>query len=317
MSVPVKPLAGATGSDDRSADREAATLIARFAARRPLRAAAFIVTLYGDAIVPRGGLVWLGNVIEVCGAVGISETLVRTAVSRLVSGGHLTGSREGRRSYYRLTPDSLTAFEAAAEVIYRTPTVPDDGQWRLLIVPQDRDDEALRQEIAACGYAMIAPGLAARPGPPAAPPPAGLLAFEGEFSAKADRTTLRTLTAEAWGLRALDRAYRAFLQDFRPLLAALKRASLEPELALAARLLLVHDYRHIVLQDPALPRSLLPADFAGAEARRLFARLYGRLQAAADSQIEARFVNAEGPLALDRAALRRRLDGLSASLAGP
>ena len=55
----------------------------------PPRAAAFIVTIYGDVVEPRGGATWIGNLIEICAAVGISETLVRTAVSRLVSAGQL------------------------------------------------------------------------------------------------------------------------------------------------------------------------------------------------------------------------------------
>lgn len=51
----------------------------------PLRAASFIVTIYGDVVEPRGGAIWIGNLIEICAGVGISETLVRTAVSRLVA----------------------------------------------------------------------------------------------------------------------------------------------------------------------------------------------------------------------------------------
>ena len=50
-----------------------------------LRSASFIVTLYGDVAVPRGGVLWTGTLIEICARVGISESLVRTAVSRLVT----------------------------------------------------------------------------------------------------------------------------------------------------------------------------------------------------------------------------------------
>jgi len=46
-----------------------------------LRAGSFIVTLYGDVVEPRGGRLWMGNIIETCASMGISETLVRTAVS--------------------------------------------------------------------------------------------------------------------------------------------------------------------------------------------------------------------------------------------
>lgn len=75
-----------------------------------LKAAGFIVTIYGDVVEPRGGVVWTGNLIETCAAAGISETLVRTAVSRLVAAGQLSGEREGRAasidSPRRLAPNS-------------------------------------------------------------------------------------------------------------------------------------------------------------------------------------------------------------------
>ena len=60
---------------------------------------AFIVTVYGDVVVPRGGVLWTGTLIEVCERVGISESLVRTAVSRLVAAHRLRGERLGRHSY--------------------------------------------------------------------------------------------------------------------------------------------------------------------------------------------------------------------------
>ncbi len=60
-----------------------------------LRAASFIVTLYGDVVEPRGGLLWMGTLVEVCALVGISETRVRTAVSRLVAAGPARGDARG------------------------------------------------------------------------------------------------------------------------------------------------------------------------------------------------------------------------------
>ena len=89
-----------------------------------LRAASFIVTLYGDVVEPRGGLLWMGTLVEVCALVGISETRVRTAVSRLVAAGRLEGTREGRRSYYRLTEAARREFAAAAALVFAPPPRP-------------------------------------------------------------------------------------------------------------------------------------------------------------------------------------------------
>ena len=48
-------------------------LIHNFQQKRPLRAGSLIITLYGDAIVPRGGTVWLGSLMALLEPIGISE----------------------------------------------------------------------------------------------------------------------------------------------------------------------------------------------------------------------------------------------------
>ena len=40
------------------------TLLRRFRAQRPLRGGSLLVTIFGDAIAPRGGLVTLGSLIR-------------------------------------------------------------------------------------------------------------------------------------------------------------------------------------------------------------------------------------------------------------
>ena len=95
----------------------------------PLKAAGFIVTIYGDVVEPRGGVAWTGNLIETCAAVGISETLVRTAVSRLVAAGQLSGEREGRRSFYRLAAFRVCAYAAPFAIGAWARTLRLDAQW--------------------------------------------------------------------------------------------------------------------------------------------------------------------------------------------
>ena len=89
-------------------------LIADLLVGHRLRANGFIITVYGDVAEPRGGRLWMATLIEICGSVGISETLLRTAVSRLVAAGRLEGARVGRRSSYRLTEAARREFAEAA-----------------------------------------------------------------------------------------------------------------------------------------------------------------------------------------------------------
>ncbi|MCB1394734.1 MAG: PaaX family transcriptional regulator [Rhodobacteraceae bacterium] len=264
----------------------------------PLRAAGFIVTLYGDVVVPRGGEVWIGTVIEACAAVGISETLVRTAVSRLVSAGQLEGWRRGRRSFYRLTDAARAEFEAASRVIYGPPE--GDGapaRWRFVHLPELGADGRMVQ-LERAGYARLRPQLAV--GVARGEAPRGLLCFEAEASGALG--LMAGFAAQAWDLEPHAAAYRAFLERFAPVDAA----ALDGAEALAMRLLLVHAWRGALLRDPRLPAEALPVDWPGHAARGVFVRLYAALSPAADSQVAARFEGGKGPLPAVNAVLEAR-----------
>lgn len=261
------------------------------------RAAGLIVTLYGDVVEPRGGEVWMGSIVEACAGLGISETLVRTAVSRLVAAGQLEGWRRGRRSFYRLTEGAAAEYAEAARLIYGPPEV---WRWRFLHLP-DAGAEALMARLERQGYARLRPNLAL--GPARGAPPPGLLAFDAEPGGALE--ALPDLAAQAWDLAPHARAYRAFFASFAPVQSWV----LTGAQALSARLLLVHAWRQALLADPRLPPQALPVDWPGHAARALFHRLYATLSPEADSHIGARFEAAQGHLPVTTEALVARLAG--------
>lgn len=267
----------------------------------PLKAAGFIVTIYGDVVEPRGGVVWTGNLIETCADVGISETLVRTAVSRLVAAGQLSGEREGRRSFYRLAAPARTEFAAAARMLFGPPEVAD---WHFVQLTGPAPDEAM-QVLERAGHARLGPRLAvgARPMPSLKQPAvlfrAEVVSGEGDLGAFA---------ADHWNLAQHADAYRGFIGRFRRLADLLGGgARLGTAESLAARLVLVHQFRLVVLRDPRLPQAALPADWPGEEARRLFNDLYLRLSPEADQHVARHFVTADGALPEASEATLRRL----------
>jgi phenylacetic acid degradation operon negative regulatory protein len=270
-----------------------------FVAARPPRAAAFIVTLYGDAVGPRGGALGMAAIIETCARVGISETLVRTAVSRLVAAGQLQGDRRGRRSFYRLTPEAAQDFAAASRVIYGPAEA---AGWRLVAGP-----EAALAGLERAGFARLRPGLAL--GPDRGPVPDGVAVVAGPSAG--DRAALRDLAVQLWDLRALSEALLAVRMRFAPWLPV-AQALPGPE-ALALRLLLVHDYRLAVLADPRLPPEALPADWPAAGVRALFARLYLALTPAAEDWIAEAHEAGFGPLPARTKASLAQLDALNMS----
>jgi len=302
-----------TASDFESRAR---ALIADYPERLPLRAAAFIVTLYGDVVVPRGGTLWMGNVIEACAEVGISETLVRTAVSRLVAAGRLTGSKAGRRSFYSLTPAARDEFERAAAILYAGPDDTAADGWTV-VMAAGGDGRPAVEALAKQGFGLAAPGVALRPGdtaPATADDAPGLLVFQARLTGTTSEGTLKDLAAAAWDLPALAAEYDAFVALFDPIAAALvdgRRGRLDGALALAVRLLLVHAFRRTALRDPGLPASALPAEWSGRTARRLFGTVYRALSPDADDHVAGRFVDGDGPVVVDAERLRRRLRNLS------
>src|SRR5438094_10618894 len=70
--------------------------------REPSRTGSIVITLFGDAIVPRGGSVWLGTLLEFFRTLQIDSGVVRTAMSRLAADGWLERDKVGRNSSSRL-----------------------------------------------------------------------------------------------------------------------------------------------------------------------------------------------------------------------
>ncbi|HWG30538.1 MAG TPA: hypothetical protein VN676_08310, partial [Steroidobacteraceae bacterium] len=55
----------------------AQALLRRLHDQQPLRGGSLIITLFGDAIAPRGGVITLGSLIQVAGVFRLTERLVR------------------------------------------------------------------------------------------------------------------------------------------------------------------------------------------------------------------------------------------------
>ena len=107
------------------------TDILRHLRAEPSRTWSVIVTVYGDAIVPRGGSVWLGTLAKFFSALDIGDGVVRTAMSRLAADGWLERTRVGRNSFYHLTEKGRATFREATEHIYRAQPQPWNGRFEL------------------------------------------------------------------------------------------------------------------------------------------------------------------------------------------
>jgi len=97
------------------------------------------------------------------------------------------------------------------------------------------------------------------------------------------------MVSQAWNLDGLAKAYLSFCKLYQPILEAL-RADVHGHLggadALLLRILLIHDYRRLLLRDPELPAELAPAQWPGQPARMLCREIYLRLMPVSESYLD-------------------------------
>ncbi|MBA1154678.1 PaaX family transcriptional regulator C-terminal domain-containing protein [Microvirga mediterraneensis] len=274
------------------------TLLDKFHERTPIRAGSLIVTVFGDAVVPRGGVLSLASLHEIMRAFRISDTLVRTALSRLVSEGWFERWKVGRNSYYRLTLQGQEAFAQATQRIYADPPQDWQGSFDLLLLENAQDRSALRSELTVAGYGALGPDLLLA----ATSLTDGTGPFLRLSATPADPATARRLVEKAWPLAEIEGRYKRFIDIYSGIRGALERGAGFTNLdALLVRILLIHDYRRAVLKDPLLPAQLLPEPWAGTAARALCGTIYRTLLPAAERWIDTHAQNDTGPLpAADR-----------------
>jgi phenylacetic acid degradation operon negative regulatory protein len=312
--------------DRRSGGDRIARWIGRELRRRPPKAKSLVVTVWGDAIAPHGGSVWLSGLIRLLAPLGMNERLVRTSVYRLAREGWLSARSRGRRSQYRLTTEGLRRFEEAYRRIYAPPDSFWDGRWDMLLAPPAalRADvrAELRTELGWAGFGAVAPGLFLRPRH-AARRAAALAALRAlgierrvallsaDDSDELRGRKLDRLVREAWDLGAVAAEYRAFIARFGPVIRAFRRLKrLDPEQCFVVRTLLIHDFRRVTLHDPQLPAALLPRRWPGPAAYALCRNFYRLTHKHAERHLAVTLAREGGALPAAAPYFYRRFGGL-------
>ena len=291
-----------------------------FRQQRRVQAGSLIVSVFGDAILPRGGRIWIGSLIGLLDPLGLSERLVRTAVFRLAREDWIRAESRGRRSDYVLTPSGRQRCEEAARHIYAAGAPLWDQAWRLILPVGEfgaEELEALHRVLFWQGFGVIGGNCFVHPG---ADLEAALAALAAEgLSEQIGRLMPLVATKpgggpwaddadlvrRAWKLEDLGRAYGGFLSTWEPVLVDLEAEGTPgDEDSFLLRLLLIHDYRRLLLRDPELPAGLLPSDWSGQQARRLCKELYRRLLTASERHLEQTLRLADGSVPAAGALLR-------------
>ena len=298
------------------------SLLTRFHRQRPVRSGSLLITLLGDSIAPRGGVVTLGSLIRLGAPFGLQERLVRPSVGRLAQDGWLASRREGRQSEYFLTDHGRKRFAEATARIYREAAQSWNRNWTLVFAPPGL--KSLREELLWLGFGQVRPGVLAHPSRSVDDAREQLTALDAAaevivLSAKSEGDQAdRTLIEAGWDLAELARSYRRFVDTFTPVRASLETRSAPPaETAFVVRTLLIHEYRKIHLRDPLLPHSLLPADWIGTQAYELCRWLYRAVFFAADQYVSTAAETLSGRLERPSRPTYRRFGGLDEGSAEP
>ncbi len=301
--------------------------ITAFSQQSRIKAGSLITSLLGDVVVPRGGRIWLGSLIELLEPMGLNERLVRTTVFRLVRDGWLESEPMGRRTDYLLSAAGRKRIEKAAKAIYASNHPHWDRRWRLVMAVGDmtaKDRERVRKALIWQGFGVLSTQCFVHPS-------ADLTgAFDtlmrdglGELlkhlkplmaaspGALSNAATDVDMVRAAWDLEQLAQMYRDFVSRYEPILDQCQQTpeTVSDQDAFIARVLLVHDYRRLLLRDPMLPDVLQPMNWPGQQARLLCGELYRRLLPASERFLDRHYQLANGQIPSSASTLNERFRG--------
>ncbi len=230
-------------------------LITALHAEGRLRVWSLVATVFGDAVQHRGGRIATLRLQHLLERVGVEAGALRTALSRLTSDGWVVRDREGRNSFYQLSADAQAEISAASVDIYAAPPRGKVSEWVMAsgaTAPHKGIEVAANLWLIPTHLAVDMPNH---------------ICLKGAL----------TSFPEGFAKQVLSKAHQSALVALHTDISALKDADLTPLDAMAARMLLIHRWRRIVLRFPDVPPELFPAGFTIPNPREMVANTYGML----------------------------------------
>lgn len=235
-----------------------------------LRTWSIIITIFGDCIQPRGGRAAMTELQALTDRLGIEGGALRTAMSRLAKDGWVERDREGRNSFYALTPLGQATSLPATRQIYRARFTA-SGPWTVAVSATPPDPAADTPVLEVTRQVrIISPNRAEHHRD------AGDLVLHGAPDAIPGWVRTAAISPH------LTEGYAALAEMFAPLDAG-ALAALPPLEALAMRVLLIHFWRRLVLRHPAPPDGLTAPDWPGQTCHAALKGLYPALIAVSET----------------------------------
>lgn len=234
-----------------------------------------VITIFGDCIVPRGGRVTLSSIQLITDKLGIEANALRTALSRLNRDGWLDRQRHGRQTSYALAGEGKVQFSLATKRIYAVGPLDWNGEFQIII---DRSENAqarkkARQNLLNDGFGSLAHGVFIRPYH-SVESQGSFASFPGFTGQLMSHVNAREVTALAWPTLELQKSYEQLIRRFEPFLTKSATEPFGPLNAIVLRVLLIHEWRKIILKDVDLPAEFRPENWNGEVARKMTSVLY-------------------------------------------
>jgi phenylacetic acid degradation operon negative regulatory protein len=253
-----------------------------------------LLTVLGEFTLPRTRSLWTSTVVDALATFGVDERNARQAIARLADRDLVRSEKVGRRARWHLTGTGVHLLTAGTRRIYEFGTEPGDwdGRWLVVLcsVPENQRAKRhrLRSQLGFAGFGFIAGGVALTPHADreaaansvldALDLAAGAVVFRTE---PGSLVATERLLADAWDLDGLAARYGQFVADFAG------REAAGPGARFAALVELVHEWRRFPFVDPEIPPRLLPPNWPGGRAKRLFDELHRRWAAEAGAWYDA------------------------------
>jgi len=190
-------------------------------------------------------------------------------------------------------------------------------------VPEDKRDD-LRKSLLWQGFNTLVNGLYAHPSGDRASLDETLseqelqgcvVVMAAQTEDQHSQEAIKQLVKNRWSLDELESFYSDFFAYYqkasqRLLPTPASAAAITPADCCLMRLLLVHEYRRILLRDPDFPSAMLPPNWVGHKALALMTQLYQALASPASEFIQSELENELGTLPPAQAEYYQRFEGL-------
>jgi phenylacetic acid degradation operon negative regulatory protein len=242
-----------------------------------------IVTIYGLYGRATRGWLSIAALIRLMAELDVEEPAVRSAISRLKQRGLLEPGKERGAAGYRLSDRGQAILAEGDRRIFERPRASLADGWLLAVfsVPEQQRARrhALRSRLAWLGFGSVAAGVWIAPAHLAAETrdvlaSDGLTEYVSLFTAgQLAFGDVRCEVGRWWDLDRLEQLYQAFIDSAGPVLARWADQPGDVAQAFADYVRVLTAWRRLPFLDPGLPPELLPADWHGARAAELFARI--------------------------------------------